>query len=63
MREKKERYYVVSIGMDSDNKLFPILPNITVHITQSHSFFSSNFNVVYYSNNKKSQKVRTSGYY
>jgi len=34
MTEKKEKYYAVSVGIDSDNELFLILPNgISVTIT------------------------------
>ena len=34
MREKKDKYYAGSIGIDSDNELFLILPNsIAVTIT------------------------------
>ena len=46
MTDKKEKYYAESIGINSNNKLFPILPNITVHITQSHSFFSPSFTLL-----------------
>lgn len=34
MSEKKHKYYATSVGIDSDNELFLILPNgVSVNIT------------------------------
>lgn len=39
MTEKKEKYYACSVGIDSDNKLFLILPNgESINITPEQLF-------------------------